>query len=336
MKHLLYLSFLSFWAFSACSGEKKYEKLPSGLEYKFIVKNESSLKSKPGDVWNLNIKYYNSSDSLLFNSKEVAQDFVMYAPKDSMQGSIEEGIYLMGKGDSAVFLADAETFYVKSRKMNVPKFIKPGEKLLFQIKLNDIIDGAEYQKSIDQWVEKMNAQELLVIRDFIEKLGYEMQIIEPCVYKKVLKAGNLAQNEDVKNVTVNYIGSFVDGREFDNIRQTMAYKTVEVWLPTFETKTDIDLIDVMSKLGMPKAFSKDAEFPAFCDTPTFISVMKQSSRIKVNEEGTEAASATVAKMGYTDYIDPFRAEFHADRPFIYLISEKSTGAIFFVGSYLGD
>ncbi|MBR6277152.1 MAG: FKBP-type peptidyl-prolyl cis-trans isomerase [Bacteroidales bacterium] len=233
MKHLLYLSFLSFLAFSACSGEKKYEKLPSGLEYKFIVKNESSLKSKPGDVWNLNIKYYNSSDSLLFNSKEVAQDFVMYAPKDSMQGSIEEGIYLMGKGDSAVFLADAETFYVKSRKMNVPKFIKPGEKLLFQIKLNDIIDGAEYQKSIDQWVEKMNAQELLVIRDFIEKLGYEMQIIEPGVYKKVLKAGNLAQNEDVKNVTVNYIGSFVDGREFDN-----TYKRGETFkFPLGENKT---------------------------------------------------------------------------------------------------
>ena len=128
----------------------------------------------------------------------------------------------------------------------------------------------------------------------------------------------------------------LDGWEFDNIHQTIAYKTVEVWLPTFETKTDIDLIDIMSKLGMPKAFSKEAEFPAFCNTPTFISVMKQSSRIKVSEEGTEAASASVAKAGYTDYIDPFHAEFHADRPFIYLISEKSTGAIFFVGSYLGD
>lgn len=128
----------------------------------------------------------------------------------------------------------------------------------------------------------------------------------------------------------------LNDKELNKICQSIANKTVDVWLPVFETETNIDLIDIMSKLGMPKAFSVEAEFPAFCNMPTFISVMRQCSKIKVNEEGTEAASTTATVKGLTSNIDPFRAEFHANRPFIYFISEKSTGTIFFAGSFFGD
>ena len=33
---------------------------------------------------------------------------------------------------------------------------------------------------------------------------------------------------------------------------------------------------------------------------------------------------------------PTRATFHADRPFLYVISEQSSGVIFFIGQYMGD
>ena len=64
--------------------------------------------------------------------------------------------------------------------------------------------------------------------------------------------------------------------------------TVDVKLPRFETNTDLDLVKIMSRLGMPKAFTVSAEFPDFCNVPTFIGLMKQVARIKVSEEGTEA------------------------------------------------
>ena len=50
----------------------------------------------------------------------------------------------------------------------------------------------------------------------------------------------------------------------------------------------------------------------------------------------EAVSATVVVAGDYECINPNRAEFYATRPFIYVISETSTGAIFFIGSYMGD
>lgn len=112
----------------------------------------------------------------------------------------------------------------------------------------------------------------------------------------------------------------------------------DVKLPRFETQTDQKLEDVMADLGMPKAFSDSAEFPDFCDNPTYIGMMKQVARIKLYEEGTEAAAVTVIAMDEKGGPGPDlrRVDFHADHPFIYVISERSTGSIFFIGQYMGD
>lgn len=112
--------------------------------------------------------------------------------------------------------------------------------------------------------------------------------------------------------------------------------TVDVKLPRFETNTDLDLVKIMSRLGMPKAFTVSAEFPDFCNVPTYIALMKQVARIKVSEEGTEAAAVTVIGMkNSVTPSEPIHVDFHADHPFIYIISEQSTGAIFFIGHYTG-
>ena len=113
---------------------------------------------------------------------------------------------------------------------------------------------------------------------------------------------------------------------------------VDVKLPRFEKKTDVGLNLFMSRFGMPNAFdSQKAEFPDFCNVPTFIGLMKQVAHIKVSEEGTEAAAVTVIGMEYTAYnpSQPIHVDFHADHPFIYIISEQSTGTIFFIGHYTG-
>ena len=57
----------------------------------------------------------------------------------------------------------------------------------------------------------------------------------------------------------------------------------------------------------------------------------------MDEEGTEAAAITVVET--TDALpsgEPKLYEFHADRPFLYIISERSTGAILFIGQYMGE
>ena len=113
-----------------------------------------------------------------------------------------------------------------------------------------------------------------------------------------------------------------------------SHSDVDLKLPRFETDTKLQLVDIMSALGMPTAFTSVAEFPYFCNVPIYIGQMFQVAKIKLDEEGTEAAAVTVIEEKYTSI--PPQAEFHATRPFFYVISEQSTGSIFFIGQYMGD
>ena len=112
---------------------------------------------------------------------------------------------------------------------------------------------------------------------------------------------------------------------------------VDVKLPRMDITTNVNLVETMSALGMPSAFDPfEADIPGCYNTSQCISNMFQTAKIKMDEEGTEAAALTVIVT--TDSVTPDLKfyEFHANRPFIYIISERSTGAILFIGQYMGE
>lgn len=120
---------------------------------------------------------------------------------------------------------------------------------------------------------------------------------------------------------------------------------VDLKLPRFETSSDTDLLEgglvrLMQKMGIKLAFdSYYAEIPNMCDRPVYIDMMRQKAKIKVNEEGSEAAAVTVVGVKNESTVqEPIKypkATFHANRPFVYVIGEASSGVILFVGKYTG-
>ena len=112
---------------------------------------------------------------------------------------------------------------------------------------------------------------------------------------------------------------------------------VDLWLPRFETKYHIQLKDILCKMGMPTAFNPGkADFLAMCDQSSYVDFVQQDAIVKVDEEGTEAAAVTVIGMEYAAAGPTRKAVFHADHPFLYLITETSTGAVLFAGKYGGQ
>ncbi len=120
---------------------------------------------------------------------------------------------------------------------------------------------------------------------------------------------------------------------------------VDLKLPRFETDSDTDklgikdgLVGLMKNMGINLAFdSYLAEIPNMCNAPVYIAMMRQKAKIKVNEEGSEAAAVTVAGMlensaGPMEYP---KSTFHANRPFVYVIREASSGVILFIGKFTG-
>ena len=112
---------------------------------------------------------------------------------------------------------------------------------------------------------------------------------------------------------------------------------VDLKLPKFTTESDQLLNDVVGKLGAPSIFTYKANFSLMCKTPLVVSQMFQKAKIEVSEEGTKAAAVTAAVMMRASFAphEKRKVDFHANRPFIYVITDNNTGAILFIGQYAG-
>lgn len=125
---------------------------------------------------------------------------------------------------------------------------------------------------------------------------------------------------------------------FEKLNRDMEQCETDLKLPRFSISTEIQLNKPISELGAPLIFqSGKADFSKMSDTPMFISAMIQKAKIEVSEEGTKAAAVTAGIMTMAALPDrePRHVAFHADHPFIYVITERNTGAIVFIGQYTG-
>jgi serpin B len=114
--------------------------------------------------------------------------------------------------------------------------------------------------------------------------------------------------------------------------QQMGLPEVSVYLPKFKMTCKFGLNDTLQSMGVTDAFNPGkADFSGMDGRRNlFISAAVHKAFVEVNEQGTEAAAATGMAMGMTAL--PMRPiEFRADHPFLFLIREKSTGSILFVG-----
>jgi serine protease inhibitor len=104
----------------------------------------------------------------------------------------------------------------------------------------------------------------------------------------------------------------------------------ELRLPKFRLEYEKELKEALTQLGMGSAFSGQANFGRMLaggPSSLFISQVKHKTFLEVNEEGTEAAAVT--SVGIVTTSLPQATQIN--RPFLFLIREKSTGTILFIG-----
>ena len=135
--------------------------------------------------------------------------------------------------------------------------------------------------------------------------------------------------------TIANIASNLQSKNYwTGMKNKLRNKDVDLFLPKFKTKYTKQLNSVLKNMGMDIAFSPDdADFSRMSNTSSFISFVKQFTYIATDEAGTEAAAVTVVGMETTSFpSQPEKVTFKANKPFIYVIQEKSTGSILSMGS----
>jgi len=134
-----------------------------------------------------------------------------------------------------------------------------------------------------------------------------------------------------------------DGKTIDNVlnylttdswNNTIKYsqtKVVEVYFPRFKTQNKFLLNDPLKNMGMNLAFTDNADFTNIANAPLKITRVLHDTYLEVTEEGTEAAAVTIVEVGITSVLNAPIPVFRVNKPFLFVIREKSTGVILFIG-----
>jgi len=128
--------------------------------------------------------------------------------------------------------------------------------------------------------------------------------------------------------------AFAEGlqaQQVDAIINDLQDTRVTLTMPRFEFDSEFSLKDTLAGMGMPIAFSGDADFSGMTGNQELsISDVVHKAFVAVDEAGTEAAAATSVIIKLTAVPEP-PVEVTIDRPFIFLIRDIETGAILFIG-----
>ena len=207
--------------------------------------------------------------------------------------------------------------------------------------------NAIYFKS--QWSDKFN-KNYTTKEDFTTAAGSKTKVEMMKKYAKldyccneVFSAVTLPYGNGAFSMTVmlpegknkvSDIAGYLKKNGWSSVYNYMDDYSVDLWLPKFSFAWSMQLKDLLSKMGMPTAFSTSADLKSMSDRALRLSFVKQDSFVQVDEEGTEAAAVSSAGVEKTTAIpNPKEAVFHANRPFLYVIRERSTGAVLFAGSF---
>lgn len=159
-----------------------------------------------------------------------------------------------------------------------------------------------------------------------------MQVVELPYGNKAFSMMVLLPKQDKKLSDV--VQALQSKNYWSNLKSKMHDVEVDLYLPKFKTEYSKKLNDVLIDMGMGVAFEAGkADFSRMSDREAFISFVTQDTYIATDEVGTEAAAVTVVGVKLTSApATPEKVTFKADRPFVYLIQEKSSGSVLFMGA----
>lgn len=141
-----------------------------------------------------------------------------------------------------------------------------------------------------------------------------------------------------RSVSVGDVVARLTVSDVDGWKSSARGRSTMLHLPRLEHHGTWPLLDALAKAGLPRAVSANAQLDGIWATPqegsTMVSDASQSTFLKIDEEGTEAAAVTSFDMVVTSAAPP-PVDFRVDAPFVFIIRDETTGALMFIAR-IGD
>jgi len=123
----------------------------------------------------------------------------------------------------------------------------------------------------------------------------------------------------------------LDAARVSSIIESLKTSVVDLSLPKFEFDASFDLVQELAAMGMPIAFTDQADFSGMTGNRDLcIGDVVHKAFVSVDEAGTEAAAASAVIMELTS-MPSEKVTMTVNHPFIFLIRDIPTGTVLFIG-----
>ena len=295
------------------------------LGYKSAFLKSSNLFLYHDNGQNINQDFINAighnyfADCMPFVEQNDAQQIVDKWNKDTNQGLIKD-IMINEISDNLII----NTLLFKASWTNEFENAKPDTFYVAKDKVSMV--NMMRLTDEDRSLRYMQNEQYAMLR-----MPYDIRIpFVGCFYMDVL-----LPNE---NLSVDNLIQQLDMNQYEkSTRRLDKYDIIKVRFPKFQVKSSIDLNSMLAAIGLSELFSENADLSQMSDAPLYLNKMMQDVEIEVDEKGTLAQAVTItdlASLSEDVRKKNTRAEFYANRPFIYFIRDYF-GSICFAGVYRG-
>lgn len=202
---------------TACNKKSEYPgytKSDNGIYYKLLAIGEDNQRINIGDFVTLDIEYKTPSDSIFFSAHRRFQ-----ISKPEFDGSIDDCLMLLGKGDRAEFITKAADFYLRTLKSPLPPFLKITDIMKLNINVQEVQTEADYQREREaflSWISDFGEYEQTILKQYINQQKITAKPTASGLYLINQKKGNGKRVMPGDTVTVDYEGRFLNGKFFDS------------------------------------------------------------------------------------------------------------------------
>jgi FKBP-type peptidyl-prolyl cis-trans isomerase FkpA len=201
----------------AACGKNRVQVTENGLKYQIHEQADSPRKGKVGDIITLHLTLLNNKDSVLRDTHKEGAPFQMLLQVPPFKGSYEEGLTMLGKGDSATFYVSADSLFTRAMQP-LPPGVQKGTDIGIAVKVMNVQSEDEYKKSQAADFEKQKGVDAKTIENYVAKNGLagKAQKTESGVYYVVTQPGGGPTPSRGDVVKVHYTGKLLDGKVFDS------------------------------------------------------------------------------------------------------------------------
>ncbi len=225
------LAMLMLGIMSACTEKSPYpgyQKSATGLYYQFFNQNKDAAQPQVGDLMDLAICC--TVNDTTFIVPNTVNTLPLEAPL--FAGDFYEGMAMMHKGDSASFIVNIDSTFIKwFHQTSLPAEFNSTDVMRFEVRLDDFYPESEYaprlaakiKKDIDARIEKMKAdhpeETATAAQQLTEYLAKNKVTVDPTpsgLYYVQTQEGNGEKPEVGMMAQVHYTGKLLDGTVFDS------------------------------------------------------------------------------------------------------------------------